>query len=218
MSKSLVWLLSSVIGSASLVGAAGVAQAQVYVDAGADFYVGDTVQVYAADGAYDATVLQISGPSVLVRYLDSAWGATEWVDGSRLSYVPNRVQVVGYRPSIQVYWGNSWIDGTLLARRGNRYHVRYQGRSEWVTADRWHHRDGSHYRVPSYGRRVHAVNRGGWNNGHRDDGRHGQMRGDSQRGGRDHGRNDGGRKGGNGRNGGGRDGGRNGGHGGGRGH
>jgi|GEM_PF-4175206 len=217
MLKSLVWFLSSVVGSASLVAAAGVAQAQVYVEAGTDyyagaeFYVGDTVHVYAADGAYDATVLQVSGPNVLVRYLDSAWGAQEWVDGSRLRLRQGGAQVVGYQPGIQIYWGNSWLDGTLLARRGNRYHVHYRGVSEWVTADRWHHRAGSHYRVPSYGRRVHGNH--GWNPNRRNGDRHGQMRGDSQRGGRDH--NDGGRKNG-GRKG--NDGGRKGGHGGGRGH
>jgi hypothetical protein len=186
-----------VIGSASLVGGTGVAQAQVYVDQGAGFYVGDTVQVYADDGAYDATVLQVSGSSVLVRYLDTAWGGDEWVDSSRLGLVQGGGQVIGYQPQIQVYWGNGWYDGTLLARRGNRYHVRYRGVSEWVSADRWHHRDGSPYRTPAYGARNHGRG-GGWNVGPRNGGgdRHGQVRGGGRGGGNHQGEMRGGGRGG----------------------
>lgn len=224
MSRFLVLLFSGVIAGGAITGATGTAQAQVYIDGGvAEVYVGDAVQVYVGDGWYAATVLQVSGGSVLVRYFDGS--ADEWVDVSRLS-LSGGGQGVGYQPAIQVYWGSQWYDGTLLATRGNRYHVRYRGVSEWVGADRWHHRGGSNRR-PSMGR--HDGGRHGYVGGGRRDGgnvrgdrhrggnvrgnrhggggdSHGQVRGGSRGGGRDQGRRNGGGRhqgGGNGRRGGG---------------
>lgn len=207
---------SGVTAAGALAGSAGTAQAQAYIDGGvSEVYVGDAVQVYAGDGWYAATVLQVSGGSVLVRYFDGS--ADEWVDVSRLS-VSGGGQGVGYQPAIQVYWGSQWYDGTLLATRGNRYHVRYRGISEWVGADRWHHRGGSNRR-PSIGRhdgggrgyitggrrdggsvrgdryRGGDRHRGGTVRGNRHGGggdRHGQVRGGSRGGGRDQGRRNGG--------------------------
>ena len=217
MSRFLVLFFSGVTAVGALAGSADTAQAQAYgvVEA----YAGDAVQVYVGDGWYAATVLQVSGGNVLVRYVDGS--ADEWVEVSRLS-MSGGVQNVGYQPSIQVYWGSQWYDGTLLATRGNRYHVRYRGVSEWVGADRWHHRGRSN-RAPSIGRHngggrdyVGADRRhgggsvrgdrhgGGTVRGNRNSGggdRHGQVRGGSRGGSRDHGgRNGGGRNQGGGKN------------------
>ena len=73
MSRFLVLLFSGVIAGGAITGSTGTAQAQVYIDGGvAEVYVGDAVQVYVGDGWYAATVLQVSGGSVLVRYFDGS--------------------------------------------------------------------------------------------------------------------------------------------------
>lgn len=159
MSRFMVMLLASVTAGGALMGAASSAQAQAYMGGYAEVYAGDVVQVYVGGGWSQATVLEVNGNSALVRYFDAAWGDA-WIDISQLS-VSGGVQGGGYQPAIQVYWGSQWYDGTLLATRNGRYHVRYRGVSEWVGAERWHHRGGrSSQRGYSVGRQDHGRGRG----------------------------------------------------------
>ncbi|MCC6625281.1 MAG: hypothetical protein IT385_28795 [Deltaproteobacteria bacterium] len=210
MSKFMVLFFAGVAATGSLVGTASPTRAND--DGVVEVYPGAPVQVYAGDGWYDATVLQVSVGDVLVRYGDG--GADEWVDKSRLS-LSGGVQSAGYQPAIQVYASNEWYDGTLLETRGHRYHVRYRGITEWVGADRWHHRARSHDRGHTFVRPDHGGGHdpfvgsrhggggvrgdrhgGGVRGDHHRNGdveRHGQVRGGSHGGGRDHGRSGGGR-------------------------
>lgn len=143
-------------------------------------YVGSTVQVYSGGGWADASVIAINGTSYLVRYHDPNWGGDEWVDVTQLSV--GAVAPV-YQPPIQVYYNNSWYDGTLLASRGGRYHVHYHGRSEWIGGDRFKHRGGRAYHAP---RSHRGHDHRGWHgrgHNHRDNDR--GWRGNDRRNSRD---------------------------------
>ncbi len=146
------------------------------------------MQVYVGGAWYAATVLDAGGSSVLVRYTN---GGQEWVDYGRVS-VAGVTSGVAYQPTVQVYWGNGWYNGRILAVRGDRYQVHYQGRTEWIGRDRWqHHRQGF-----QRGHRNDNHNRGGYRDGGRRGGRH-EYRNNDNRGGRDRGNRGGGRDRGN---------------------
>ncbi len=184
MSRLIIILFLS---TTALVGfGASDAKAQTYVD-DVELYAGDPVQVYVGGAWYGATVLDSSGSSVLVRFGN---GGQEWVDYGRVSVV-GATSGVAYQPTVQVYWGNGWYDGRILAVRGDRYQVHYQGRTEWIGRDRWHHARQGFQR----GQRTHRDN-----HGYRDGGRRGgrqEYRNNDNRGGRDRGNRGGGRDRGN---------------------
>lgn len=174
MSRLIIVLFLS---TTALVGiGASEAKAQTYVD-DVELYAGDAVQVYVGGAWYAATVLDAGGSSVLVRYTN---GGQEWVDYGRVSVVGVTSGVV-YQPTVQVYWGNGWYDGRILAVRGDRYQVYYHGRTEWIGRDRWHHHRHGFQR----GHRTHYDNHG-YRDGGRRGGRH-EYRNNDNRGGRDRG-------------------------------
>lgn len=150
--------------------------------------VGTQVQVYSGGGWSHATVVGISGSSLLVRYLDDGWSGDEWVDASQVSLVAAPV----YAPTIEVYYGNQWFPGVVLSSHGGRHHVRYRGVDRWFDSHHVRHRGGRAYHAPRGGfrhgdttwrSRSHHRSDHGWRGGsHQRDNRNAYRGNDGRRG------------------------------------
>lgn len=154
MRRALILLALSTLGVAA-VGA--TASAQPYDDGYTDYVVSaDTVEVYAGDGWYPAQILQVSGNSYLVHYLNSPSEYDEWVDASQVRAIaePDYVYVVD-QPVVQYYWGTTWVDARIYEVRGGRYRIYYNGRYAWVPRSRLYH-GGRAYRPVFHARPYRA--------------------------------------------------------------
>ena len=78
MRRTLLLLALATLGVIAL---GATASAQPYDDGYAEYVIdADTVEVWAGDGWYPAQILQVSGNSYLVHYLNSTSEYDEWVD------------------------------------------------------------------------------------------------------------------------------------------
>lgn len=165
MRRTLLLLALATLGVMAL---GATASAQPYDDGYAEYVIdADTVEVWAGDGWYPAQILQVSGNSYLVHYLNSTSEYDEWVDASQVRAIdePDYVYTVD-QPLVQYYWGTTWYDARVVEVRGGRYRIFWNGRYSWVPRAQLYYSGrpyrpvyrGRHYRARSFARSARWGN------------------------------------------------------------
>ena len=91
----------------------------------------EQVKVSWGSSWYDATVVARRGDQLLVNYAGWSKAFDEWVGPERvLRTLPERAPVAA-AGAVQILWGNSWYPGSVVARKGDRFLVHYDG---WSSA------------------------------------------------------------------------------------
>jgi len=143
MRRLFVTLVSSIIATASL---AGAAQAHPGGGYGYDTYtlrgarVSGPIEVQWGVSWYSASLLAQSGDQYLIHYEGWSSSFDEWVGADRIRAAGGAVDRFGDPIQVSIQWGGSWYPGRVMKRDGGRMLVSYDGWSpsfdEWVGPER----------------------------------------------------------------------------------
>ncbi|MEZ4227221.1 MAG: agenet domain-containing protein [Polyangiaceae bacterium] len=122
-------------------GAASASRAEIATSDARTPSTASSVEILWGGSWWDGSIVDRRGKSVKVHY--TGWGDQwdEWMDASRVRPAgPQGPHAGQVRERVEVSWGGSWWEATVIGRKGAQMKIHYVGWGnewdEWVEATR----------------------------------------------------------------------------------